>query len=147
MKTLDKRLAVLGLGKMGGILLQAFLEKGLIEREKTFGTDKYPERAEALGKEFGIQVCTDNAEAARHADVILLCVKPQTVKEVAEVIRPVLTPDKLIISIAASVPSSYIEKSVGGEIPVVRCMPNTPCVIGYGMTGICKGRYANQGHL
>ncbi len=147
MKTLDKRLAVLGLGKMGGILLQAFLEKGLIRRETTFGTDKYPERAEALGNEFGIQVCTDNAQAARHADVILLCVKPQTVKEVAEVIRPELTPDKLIISIAASVPSAYIEKAVGGEIPVVRCMPNTPCAIGVGMTGICKGRYANQGHL
>lgn len=147
MKTLDKRLAVLGLGKMGGILLQAFLEKGLIRRETTFGTDKYPERAEALGKEFGIQVCTDNAQAARHADVILLCVKPQTVKEVAEVIRPELTPDKLIISIAASVPSSYIEKAVGGEIPVVRCMPNTPCVVGCGMTGICKGKYADHSHL
>ncbi|RPI29487.1 MAG: pyrroline-5-carboxylate reductase [Acidobacteria bacterium] len=147
MQNLNKRVAVLGLGKMGGILLQAFLEKGLISRETTYGTDKYTERAEALGKEFGIRVSADNAEAARCADVILLCVKPQTVKEVVEVIRPELNPGKLIISIAASVPSSYIENLLEAEIPVVRCMPNTPCVVGCGMTGICKGRYADQGHL
>ncbi len=147
MNNLDKRVAILGLGKMGGILLQAFLEKGLFRRENTFGTDKHSDRAEAIGKEFGIQVGTDNAQAARHADVILLCVKPQTVKEVAEVIRPELTPQKLIISIAASVSSTYIENLVGPQIPVVRCMPNTPCVVGCGMTGICQGRYADHSHL
>jgi pyrroline-5-carboxylate reductase len=144
---LNQRVAVLGLGKMGGILLQAFLKKGLLSRDLTCGTEKYAERAEALQKEFEIEVGTDNAAAARRSDVIMLCVKPQTVREVAEMIRPELHSGKLVISIAASVPCSFIESALGAPVPVVRAMPNTPCVVGSGMTGICKGEYANESHL
>ncbi len=142
----DKSLAVLGLGKMGQILLQAFLKQGLLRPERTTATVRHQEKAKVLGRELGISVGTDNAQAARHADVILLCVKPQTVREVIDQIRPDLGPDKLIISIAASVPCCYIESAAGMEIPVVRAMPNTPCVIGCGMTGICRGQHASQKH-
>jgi pyrroline-5-carboxylate reductase len=143
----NKRVAVIGVGKMGGILLQAFLKKGLLQPENTCGAEPHPDRAEALGKEFRIEMLTDNAAAARKSDVILLCVKPQTVREALLAMQSELTPQKLIISIAASVPSSYIEKVIGREVPVVRAMPNTPCVVGAGMTGICKGRHADQPHL
>lgn len=145
--TLNKRLAVLGMGKMGGILVQAFLSKGLLAPEDTLATVHHGEKAEALARQFGIRVSTDNVEAARQADVILICLKPQTVRSIAEQIRAVVNPDKLIISIAASVPTHYLEKSLGGEIPVVRAMPNTPCAVGCGMTGICRGQFAGPSHL
>ncbi len=143
----DKSLAVLGLGKMGQILLQAFFKQGLLRPERTCATVRHQDKAQVLSRELGISVGIDNAQAARKADVILLCVKPQTVREVVEQIRPHLGPDKLIISIAASVPSCYIESAAGMEIPVVRAMPNTPCVIGCGMTGICRGQHASQKHV
>src|SRR6266700_1200854 len=98
-----KRVAVLGAGKMGGILLKALLEKGFLT--------------------------------------------PQVVQEVMQQIRPNISNKQLINSVAASVPTSQIEKALGSEVPVVRAMPNTPCVLGCGMTGVCKGKFADASHL
>lgn len=142
-----KRVAVLGAGKMGGILLRALLEKGLLSRKGTVATVQHEERARALGKKLGIDAMTDNLAAVKDADVIFVCVKPQVVEEVIEQIRPNISRKQLIISIAASVPTSQIERALQQEVAVIRAMPNTPCVLGCGMTGLCKGRFANAKHL
>jgi len=146
-KLSNKRLAVLGAGKIGGILLRAFLQKGLVQPERAIATVKHPERAQALSAELGIPVTTNNRAAARRADIILLSVKPQVVGEVVDEIRSEVGPGKLIISVAASVPTQYIEKRIRKKVAVVRAMPNTPCGIGCGMTGLCKGAHAQASHL
>jgi pyrroline-5-carboxylate reductase len=74
-------------------------------------------------------------------------VKPQAVRAVLEEIQPEVTSEKLIVSVAASVSTAYMEEILKAPIPVVRAMPNTPCVVGAGMTGLCKGKYATQAHL
>jgi pyrroline-5-carboxylate reductase len=142
-----KRVAVLGVGKMGGILLKALLEKGLLSPKSTFATVQHEARARALAEKLGVSVGTDNLAATRNADIIFVCVKPQVVQEVMEQIRPNVSSKQLIISVAASVPTSHIEKALGIDVPVVRAMPNTPCAIGYGMTGLCKGKFANASHV
>ena len=142
-----KRVAVLGAGKMGGILVKAFLEKNLLSPALTSATVQHEERASALAKKLGIPVGTDNASAARNADIVFVCVKPQAVQGVMEEIRPHVGPEKLVISVAASVPTSHIEKALASNVPVVRAMPNTPCAIGHGMTALCKGKYAGTQHL
>jgi pyrroline-5-carboxylate reductase len=136
-----KRVVVLGAGKMGGILLRALIGKKLLALEQASATVAHADKAERLSKEWGVKVGTDNAAAARMADVILLAVKPQVVSSVLKEIAPVLNRGKVIISIAASVPTDFIEKTLGMEIPVLRAMPNTPCSVGVGMSGICKGRF------
>jgi pyrroline-5-carboxylate reductase len=141
------RLAVLGTGKIGGILLRAFLKKGLIPPKNAMATVQHPERAEALRRALGVSVTTDNRAAARQADIILLSVKPQQVREVLGEIRSEVDEHKLIVTVAASVPTEYVEKHLAAKIPVVRAMPNTPCAVGCGMTGICKGSYAGANHL
>ena len=146
-KLSQNRLAVLGAGKIGGILLRAFLKQGLVTPKQALATVQHAEKAQALGKELGIAVSTDNRAAARQADIILVCVKPQTVREVLEEIRPEVGEDKLIVSVAASVPTQYLEKHLAANVPVVRAMPNTPCGVGCGMTGICKGSHATPSHL
>src|SRR5713101_7061080 len=142
----DKKLAVLGTGKLGGILLRAYLKQGLFDARRTTATVKHPERAAALAKELGISVTTDNREAVRGADIILLTVKPQTVAEVLQEIAPEIGAKTLLVSVAASVPTSYVEQQLaaagGGkhnEVAVVRAMPNTPAAVGCGMTAICRG--------
>ncbi len=140
-------MAFLGLGKMGGILLQALLKQNLLSPKNTVATVRHPERAQSLSQELGISVTTDNRQAAQQSDLVLLCVKPQTVREVTEEIAAEMTSKKLLISIAASVPTHYIEEILASEVPVVRAMPNTPCVIGCGMTGLCKGKFADESHL
>lgn len=136
-----KRAAVLGAGKLGGMLLQALVREGLLSKELTRATVRHAERAPALAKKLGIAVGTDNAEAVRGADIIFICVKPQTVQEVVEEIRPHISPGQLVISVAASVSTSQIEAALGTKTAVVRAMPNTPCALGAGMTGLCRGRY------
>ena len=138
-----KRVAVLGAGKMGGILLKALLEKGLLSPKLTFATVQHEERARALAEKLGVSVGTDNLAAVRDADIVFVCVKPQVVQEVMEQIRPNISRKQLIISVAASVPTSQIEKALGIDVAVVRAMPNTPCVLGCGMTALCKGKFAD----
>ncbi|HEX4488535.1 MAG TPA: pyrroline-5-carboxylate reductase [Terriglobales bacterium] len=143
----SKRVAVLGAGKMGGILLKALLEKHLLLPHATVATVQHEERARTLSQQLGIPVTTDNKSAVRGADIILIGVKPQVVNEVMAQIRPNINKNQLIISVAASVHTSQIEKALGLDVPVVRAMPNTPCSRGVGMTGICKGQFADAHHL
>ena len=142
-----KKVAFLGLGKMGGILLQALFKKDVLSPKNTVATVRHPEKAQKLSQELGISVTTDNRQAAEQSDLVLICVKPQTVREVTEEIAPEMNTNKLVISIAASVPTAYIEEILDSEVPVVRAMPNTPCVIECGMTGLCKGKFAVESHL
>lgn len=142
-----KRVAVLGAGKMGGILLNALLEKQLFSSKATVATVQHEEKARTLSKKLGIPVTTDNRAAARKADIILVCVKPQIVDQVIEQIRPSVTKNQIIISVAASVSTSRIERTLKRAVPVVRAMPNTPSVVGCGMTALCKGKFATAQHL
>ena len=142
----DKRIALLGLGKMGGILVEAFLEKKLVSPDQLRCTVRHEDRAHRLGERFGIEVTTDNVAACHEADLILLGLKPRTVSEVCRQIEPVVGEDQLVVSFAASVPTALIEETLG-RVPVVRAMPNTPCVLGFGMTGLCRGRFARDEHL
>src|SRR5947209_16708295 len=79
---LNLRVAVLGAGKMGGILLQAFLKNNLLKPEQIVATVQHPDRAQALSAQFGVEVGTDNLAAAQQANVILLGVKPTQVPTV-----------------------------------------------------------------
>jgi pyrroline-5-carboxylate reductase len=142
-----KKLAVIGLGKLGGILLRAFLDRELVAPEQVRATVRHEGRVESRQEDFGVSVGTDNVAAADWADVILLCVKPGGVGDVVRSIAPVLAESKLIVSVAASVTTQYIEKHIEKEVPVIRAMPNTPCSVGTGMTALCRGRYASEGQL
>ena len=135
------QVAVLGAGKMGGILLQAFLKDGLLRPEQLQATVRHQERAGDLAGHFGVRVSTDNAAAARDADILLLGVKPSQVPEVVAEIAPSLTQRKLLISFAASVQTSAIERAAGCDLPVIRAMPNTPAAVAAGVTALCGGRF------
>jgi pyrroline-5-carboxylate reductase len=138
------RIAVLGTGKMGGILLQAFLKQNLFAPDQIHATVAHPERALALSTQWGVDVSTDNLAAVEQADLILLGVKPFQVPDLVAQIRPALTPQKTIVSFAASVKTAAIEEAAGMEIAVIRAMPNTPSALGAGIAGLCRGKYVSD---
>src|SRR5579863_7378197 len=138
------RVAVLGAGKMGGILLQAFLKQNLFAPDQIYATVGHVEKAIALSTQWGVDVSTDNLEAARQADLILIGVKPFQVPDLIAEIRPALTKEKTIVSFAASVKTRAIEDAAGIEIPVIRAMPNTPSALGAGIAGLCRGRFVKS---
>jgi pyrroline-5-carboxylate reductase len=146
-KLSGKKLAVLGAGKLGGILLRAYLRQGLFAAKNVSASVKHAEKAAALAKELGVAATTENRKAVHGADIVLLGVKPQVVGEVLKEIASELGEHTLVISVAASVPTSYIEQRAGAKVPVVRAMPNTPATVGCGMTGICRGAHAGREHL
>jgi pyrroline-5-carboxylate reductase len=156
LKLLDKKLAVLGAGKLGGILLRAYLKQGLFKAKNVTATVKHGEKAAALAKELGVLVTNDNRKAVQDADIILLGVKPQVVAEVLKEIAPEVGAEAVVISVAASVPTSYLEQHLSAasgaknrneKVAVLRAMPNTPAAVGCGMTGICRGAHAGAEHL
>jgi pyrroline-5-carboxylate reductase len=148
MKTLSKtRVAVLGAGKIGTILLQAMFDKQLLSKQNVHATVQHAEKIKNLRKVLGVTASNDNVEAVRNADIILICVKPQTVGQVLEQIAPVVTKKQLLISVAASVPTEFMEKRLPVEARIIRAMPNTPAMLGSGMTAITKGRFAQASDL
>ena len=137
------RVAVLGAGKMGGILLQAFLKQNLFAPDQIYATVGHAEKAIALSTQWGVDVSTNNLEAARQADLILIGVKPFQVPDLIAEIRPALTPAKTIVSFAASVKTRAIEEASSLDIGVIRAMPNTPSALGAGAAGLCRGRFVS----
>jgi pyrroline-5-carboxylate reductase len=141
------RVAILGAGKMGGILLQGFLKNNLFSADQLVATVQHEDRALALSAQLGVSVTTDNLEAARSADIILLGVKPIQVPGLIAEIHSGLSKDKLIVSFAASVTTAAIEAGAGCELAVVRAMPNTPAMIGAGVTALCAGTFCTAEQL
>src|SRR5580692_1072868 len=135
------RVAVLGAGKMGGILVQAFLKQNLFAPDQIHATVAHAEKALSRSAQWGVDVSTDNLAAAKEADLILLGVKPFQVPDLVAEIRPALTPKKTLVSFAASVKTRAIEDAAGIEIAVIRAMPNTPSALGAGAAGLCRGRF------
>jgi pyrroline-5-carboxylate reductase len=138
------RVAVLGAGKMGGILLQAFLKENLFATDRLHATVSHAERALALSTQWGVDVSTNNLEAARQSDLILVGVKPFQVPDLIAEIKPALTPDKLLVSFAASVKTRSIEEAAGIDVAVVRAMPNTPSALAAGAAALCRGRFVSD---
>lgn len=143
----DRRLTVIGLGKLGGILLRAFLEHELFSPENVVATVAHESKTRALSEKYGVLVTADNVQAVRNADIILLCVKPPQAQEVCRQIGHLLGLDKLLISVAASVPTRLLEEALGKDVPVVRAMPNTPAEVGCAMTALSGGRFTKSAHL
>lgn len=140
----DLRVAMLGTGKMGGILLKGFLSAGLLAPGQIVATVAHEERARALAQQFPVRISTDNVAAAQEADVIFLGVKPFQIAELVQQIRPALHPGKLLISFAASVKTHAIEDSAGLNLGVIRAMPNTPAMLQAGATALCRGRFVSE---
>jgi pyrroline-5-carboxylate reductase len=137
-------LAVLGAGKLGEALVRGLIDASVVERGAVTVTAGHPERVAELVDSLGVRGAASNAEAVRGAGTVLLSVKPQTVPAVLAELRGVLDPSQLLVSVAASVGTAFIEKHLDRPVPVVRAMPNTPALIRAGMTALAGGRHATR---
>lgn len=138
-----KTIAVIGAGKMGATLIHA-LRAGGHPGEGIVATGRREERLRELAAAEGVGVTTDNRAAVGEADLTLVCVKPQGVGQLLEEIAPVIGEGHLLISIAAGVTVGQMEEQLPEGVAVVRAMPNTPSLIGAGMTAVCCGQAATE---
>jgi pyrroline-5-carboxylate reductase len=141
-------LGIVGAGVMGQTLARGLLTSGLIPRKRMWAGDKNAATCEAASRELGIPVEVDYQPRVPTADLVLVSVKPADAPVVLATIRNAgLRRETLLISILAGVSADRIESLLGTENPVVRAMPNTPCVVNEGMTVVCRGRNASKSDL
>ena len=114
------RLAVLGAGTLGEALIRGMIDAGVVRAEQVTVTAGHPERSAELVRALGVRSASRNVEAASGASVVILSVKPQTVPGVLEELQEVLDAPQVLVSVAASVGTAYIEKHLDRPVPVIR---------------------------
>ena len=141
-----RKLGVIGAGNMGEALIRGALKAGVVHRNRIVATRRDAEALLKLQESLGIATTTDNIALLRDCDVIVLGIKPQGFRPLFEKTRHAFRPDHIVISIAAGITTRWIEDAVGLELPVIRVMPNTPALVGEGMSPYCRGRFADESH-
>src|SRR6187397_1068438 len=142
-----RRVAILGAGTIGESLLRGLLSGGWREPSEIVATVRDEERARELEEQHGVKVTLSNAEAVAGARLVVIAVKPQDFDVLLGEIGGVLTPEQTVLSVAAAIPTSAIERQLAPEVPVVRAMPNAPATVHEGIAGICAGAHAGDANL
>ena len=141
-------LGVVGAGVMGQTLIRGLIAGGLISKDRLWAGDKNPAACSKAAEALGVPAESDFRHRVPTAGLILICVKPADAPVVLATLRNAgLRRDTLLISILAGVSTDRIESLLGTDNPVVRAMPNTPAVVGEGMTVVCAGSSASKTHL
>ncbi len=145
------RIAIIGGGNIGEALLAGLLQAGRQVKDLVVA-EAYPARAAQLAEKYSVRV-TDVADAAENAAYVIVAVKPDAVEGVVEVLAELASDadtssvEQVVVSVAAGVPTSFYEAKLPAGAPVVRAMPNTPMLVGAGITALSRGRFANEAQL
>lgn len=139
------KLAVIGTGKLGGAILRGWLRAGVVTPEELALPDRASGRA--LAAELGALVKESNAETVAGAEVLLLAVKPYQLSSVLTELREVLSPNCLVVSVAAGVPTTALEAALPEGQAVLRVLPNTPAQLGASASAFCRGRFATDAQV
>jgi pyrroline-5-carboxylate reductase len=143
----DRKVALLGGGKMAEALMAGLIRSGGRSVDEIMVTCRREERARELAGKYGVSASLDNAEAARWANVLVLMAKPQDMEVMLEQIRGDVTADDLVISFAAGMRTSFAEKHLPADVPVVRVMSNVPVMVDEAMSVVSPGSRAEDKHV
>jgi len=138
-------IAILGAGKMGEALISGLLRAGRNPSDVVVVVRRSA-RADQLRETFGVAALSA-ADAVKTAETLVIAVKPQDMSVLLDEIAPHVPADRLVISVAAGIPTAMIERRLGAEIPVVRVMSNTPVHVDEAMSVISAARHAGEEHL
>ena len=139
-----KRIAILGTGRIGEALLAGLLSSGWSD---IVATSRSEARVADLHERHGVEATTSNADAVSGAAVVVVAVKPQDIDALLASIHDAVTPQQTVLTVAAAIPTAYIEQRLPDGVPVVRAMPNAPSTVHEGMAGIAAGAHAGDEQL
>lgn len=141
------KIGFIGCGNMAKAMIGGILKKNILSADEIIASDMSMESLEMVKTDFGIHVTADNAEVAKKADVIVLSVKPQFYGIVIEQVKDAVSSDQILVSIAPGKTLGWIGEKFGKGRKIVRCMPNTPALIGEGITGVCCNELVQKEEL
>ncbi|WP_299996447.1 pyrroline-5-carboxylate reductase [uncultured Clostridium sp.] len=144
---MNRKIGIIGCGNMGRAMLSALLKSSDISNDDIIVSTKRENSAEKIRNDFKVKTTLVNSEVAERSNILFLAVKPHFFKEVIEEIKDKINNDTIIISIAAGITISQIEEWFGKDIKLVRSMPNTPALVGEGMSAICPNKNITSDEL
>lgn len=133
---MQKKIGFIGAGNMGTAMIRGIIGNGLASKDEVIASCHTAETKEKVQDELGIEVTLDNRQAA-DADIVFLAVKPVVLPEVAREVKPELNENQLIISVAAGFDLKKLHFILGGDLHIIRTMPNTPAMVGEAMSALC----------
>lgn len=131
------KIGFIGLGNMATAMIGGMIQKGIFTSDEIIGSNRSEEGLKKAEKAFQIVTAASNKEVAEKAEIIVLSVKPQFYPAVIEEIKEAVQENQIIISIAPGKTLQWLHDLFGKELKIVRCMPNTPALVGEGCTGVC----------
>jgi pyrroline-5-carboxylate reductase len=134
-----KNWGFIGAGKMASALIHGMLRAGIAPAGAIFASDPLPAARSTLATDAGITVLESNLEVVKHSNVLILAVKPQSMNHVLAELRPAVAPEHLVVSIAAGITIDSIVHGLGRHSRVIRVMPNTPALVGEGISAFAPG--------
>ena len=141
------KLGFIGTGNMASAIMGGIIKNNVIPAEEIIGADLFAPGRERAQKEYGINVTADNKEVASKAETIILSVKPQFYASVIADIKDVVTDNQIIITIAPGKTLAWLAEQFGKDVKIVRTMPNTPAMVGEGMTAATPNEYVTKEEL
>ena len=138
------KLGFIGTGNMASAIMGGIIKNQLILADEIIGADVYASSRDKVKEQFGIHVTADNHEVVSEAEVIILSVKPQFYEEVICEIREFVRPEQIVITIAPGKTLAWLGEKFGKEVKIVRTMPNTPALVGEGMTAMCPNEFMTE---
>ena len=142
-----KKIGFIGCGKMASAIIKGITKSKFADNENICATQENEINIEEKSKELNINIGTDNKILAQNSEIIFLAVKPNQVLAILEEINEFITPEKLIVSIAAGITTKKLEENLPQNTRVIRVMPNTPVLVEEGMSGIIGGKFAHNEDL
>ena len=140
-----KKIGFIGAGNMAQAMIEGMLKTNLIVRENIIASAISDETIDKIKTTYQIAATNNNKEVARFSDILFLAVKPDLHSKVIAEIRNEINRDVIIVTIAAGITLADIESEFGFSIKTVRTMPNTPSLVGEGMSAICPNdRLSNK---
>lgn len=134
---MSRTIGFIGGGNMGGAIMSGLVKTGVFQSENIIAYDVLPGALERLEAEIGVRTTDSLTVLSDEADIIVLAVKPQILPQVLKQYRDSITREKLVISIAAGITMTCLTELLSAEHKLVRVMPNTPAMVGEGMSGVC----------
>lgn len=131
----NQKIGVIGIGNMATAIISGMLRSNIAEAPQISMFDICPAKTEGF-IEKGCRLCPSVVELVKESDVVILAVKPQGFPELLEEIKDYLNSEKLIVSIAAGISIDYILEHIGKSVPIVRVLPNTPMLLGCGVSAV-----------
>ncbi len=140
------KIGFIGAGKMASAIIKGLIKTKFLKPEEIIAS-QVEDNIEEKSKILGIKVIKDNLEIAKNSEIIFIATKPNQVQDVLVEISKEITSDKLVVSIAAGVTTEKLENNLSRGTRVIRVMPNTPALVGEGMSGMVGGKYAKEEDL